>query len=115
MANNTNLPRNADIAAGGKLINELIPKSMTNIVPNPYVAIIPAPQPPSAASGVVQAAECDWNHQKIQQPGYCVVGDCADDDNDKRGPPEFRTARAAVKLKDFVACGFQCFSDRKLW
>lgn len=43
MANNTNLPRNADIAAGGKLINELIPKSMTNIVPNPYVAIIPAP------------------------------------------------------------------------
>lgn len=25
------------------MINELIPKSMTNIVPNPYVAIIPAP------------------------------------------------------------------------
>lgn len=43
MANNTNLPRNADIAAGGKLINELIPKSMTNIVPNPYVAIILLP------------------------------------------------------------------------
>lgn len=43
MANNTNLPRNADIAAGGKLINELIHKSMTNIMPNPYVAIIPAP------------------------------------------------------------------------
>ena len=58
MANNTNLPRNADIAAGGKLINELIPKLITNIVPNPYVAIIPAP-------GVVQAAECDWNHQKV--------------------------------------------------
>ena len=101
MANNTNLPRNADIAAGGKLINELIPKSMTNIVPNPY--------------GVVQAAECDWNHQKIHQPGYRVVSVCADYDNDKRGPPEFRTARAAVKLKDFVACGFQCLSDRKLW
>lgn len=25
------------------MINELITKSMTNIVPNPYVAIIPAP------------------------------------------------------------------------
>lgn len=43
MANNMNLPRNADTAAGGKWIKELIPKSMTNIVPNPYVAIIPAP------------------------------------------------------------------------
>lgn len=65
MANNTNLPRNADIAAGGKLIKELIPKSMASIMQIAYVAIIPAPPPPSAASGVVQAAECDWNHQKV--------------------------------------------------
>lgn len=111
MANNTNLPRNADIAAGGKLINELIPKSMTNIVPNPYVAIIPAPH-----HHPLRPVSCRRrNDQKIQQPGYRVVSDCADDDNDKRSPPEFRTARAAVKLKDFVACGFQCLSDRKLW
>ena len=43
MANNMNLPRNADIAAGGKLINELIPKSMASIMQIAYVAIIPAP------------------------------------------------------------------------
>lgn len=43
MANNTNLPRNADIAAGGKLIKELIPKSMASIMQIAYVAIIPAP------------------------------------------------------------------------
>ena len=115
MANNTNLPRNADIAAGGKLINELIPKSMTNIVPNPYVAIIPAPHHHPLRPVSCRRRNVIGIIKKIHQPGYRVVSDCADDDNDKRGPPEFRTARAAVKLKDFVACGFQCLSDRKLW
>lgn len=43
MANNTNLPRNADTAAGGKWIKELIPKSMASIMQIAYVAIIPAP------------------------------------------------------------------------
>ena len=42
MANNMNLPRNAD-AAEGKQINELIPKSMASIMQIAYVAIIPAP------------------------------------------------------------------------
>ena len=92
MANNMNLPRNADTAAGGKWIKELIPKSMASIMQIAYVAIIPAP-----------------HHHPLRPVS------CADDDNVKRGPPEFRTARAAVKLKDFVACGFQCLSDRKLW
>lgn len=43
MANNMNLPRNADTAAGGKWIKELIPKSMASIMQIAYVAIIPAP------------------------------------------------------------------------
>lgn len=43
MANNMNLPRNADTAVGGKWINELIPKSMASIMQIAYVAIIPAP------------------------------------------------------------------------
>lgn len=43
MANNMNLPRNADTAAEGKWINELIPKSMASIMQIAYVAIIPHP------------------------------------------------------------------------
>lgn len=43
MANNMNLLRNADTAAGGKWIKELIPKSMASIMQIAYVAIIPAP------------------------------------------------------------------------
>lgn len=39
MANNMNLPRNADTAAGGKWIKELIPKSMASIMQIAYVAI----------------------------------------------------------------------------
>lgn len=65
MANNMNLPRNADTAAGGKWINELIPKINGEYYADRICGDYSRTPPPSAASGVVQAAECDWNHQKV--------------------------------------------------